>query len=258
MASTLSEKPRGLRHRAKRQIRNLLGALGYEIRGTHYIPRPLRETANLRAVEFDDIVCRRMVETRRRLTFVQVGAYDGVTRDPLRKYIKDRGWRGVMIEPQGKAIDQLRTLYKDTKDIVILHAAVGRTPGSASLYTVNSTNAPAWVGGLASLDRECILKHRDIIPGLHGMIGTELVPCIVFEDILAHLPDDTLDLLQIDTEGADAHILSLFPFERIKPAIVHWEVKHLSMADREACLARLQTFGYRFALPEREDMLAVL
>jgi hypothetical protein len=52
--------------------------------------------------------------------------------------------------------------------------------------------------------------------------------------------------------------LSLFPFNRIKPALIHWEVKHLTKTEREGCLDRLAGFGYRFAPSGPEDMLAVL
>jgi hypothetical protein len=53
-------------------------------------------------------------------------------------------------------------------------------------------------------------------------------------------------------------MLFLFPLEQVRPAIIHWEVKHLSTAEREQCLDRLVSFGYRFAPSGEEDMLAVL
>jgi hypothetical protein len=52
------------------------------------------------------------------------------------------------------------------------------------------------------------------------------VNCLVFDDILDYLPENRLDLLQIDAEGADGYILSLFPFDRFKPAIIHWGTGH--------------------------------
>ena len=112
-------------------------------------------------------------------------------------------------------------------------------------------------GGLASFQRETIIRHADLIPGLKDMIQEETVNCVTFDAILAKLQSNTLDLLQIDTEGADAHILSLFPFHRMLPAIVHWEVKHLSMRQREDCLGRLASIGYRFAPSGDQDMVAV-
>jgi FkbM family methyltransferase len=212
----------------------------------------------LRAIEFDDVVCRRIFELGRELTFIQIGAFDGVTGDPLRKYIDKCGWRGVVVEPQPRAVSQLRHLYRGNERIVILEAALDGECRTRTLYTVESQTAPPWAGGLASFRRETIVKHSDLIPGLETMIREDCVNCITFDKVLECLPDSRIDLLQIDTEGADGHILSLFPLDRLLPAIIHWEVKHLSKKEKEDCLDRLAKFGYRFAPSGSEDMLAVV
>jgi FkbM family methyltransferase len=240
------------------QIKRGLGALGYEVRGTRYCPRQLLNPALLRRLEFDDVVCRRMFEVGSQFTFVQIGGFDGVTGDPLRKYIDKWGWKGVVVEPQGRAAHQLRELYRGNDRIVILQAALDGTCGRRTLYTVESPTIPQWAGGLASFQRENIVKHSDLIPGLDKMIKENCVDCITFDKVLAYLANEQIDLLQIDTEGADAYILSLFPFDRVQPSIIHWEVKHLNTPQREECLDRLVTCGYRFAPSGDEDMLAVL
>ena len=241
----------------KRLLKSTLAALGYRVQGTRYCPRQLLEPGCLRVIEFDDLVCRRMFESGPELTFIQVGAFDGITRDPLRKYIDKCGWRGVLVEPQARAANQLRELYSRNDRVVILQAALDREFGSRTLFTVESETAPAWAGGLASFKRETIVKHSDLIHGLEAMLREETVDCVPFDEVLDRLPCEQLDLLQIDTEGADAHILSLFPFSRVRPAIIHWETKHLSKKQREDCLDRLTGFGYRFAWSGDEDMMAV-
>ena len=241
----------------KAVTRSVLAAFGYRLQGTRYTPRQLLEPENLRAIEFDDVVCRRMFEVGPRLSFVQIGAYDGITQDPLRKYIEECGWRGVMVEPQGRAANQLRELYSRNDRVVILQAALDREFGTRTLFTVESETAPAWAGGLASFKRETIVKHSDLIHGLEAKLIEETVDCVPFDEVLDRLPCEQLDLLQIDTEGADAYMLSLFPFTRVCPAIIHWETKHLSKKQREDCLDRLKGYGYRFALSGNEDMMAV-
>ena len=42
------------------------------------------------------------------------------------------------------------------------------------------------------------------------------------------------------------------------PAIIHWEVKHLSKFQQEQTLEMLRRRGYRLARSGSEDMLAVL
>jgi hypothetical protein len=45
---------------------------------------------------------------------------------------------------------------------------------------------------------------------------------------------------------------------QIRPAIVHYEIKHLDKRGQEEALERLLSFGYRVARSGGEDMLAVL
>jgi FkbM family methyltransferase len=241
----------------KRLLKNILSRLGYRVQGTRYCPRQLLEPRFLRYLEFDDAVCRRMFDAGKALTFIQVGAFDGVVGDPLRKYIEPCGWRGVMLEPQASVAGRLRELYSRNGNILVLNAALDRSPGKRTLFTIESQHAPPWAGGLASFDRQTIVKHSELVPGLEEMIREETVQCICFEDVLKRLPSEKLDLLQIDTEGADAEILSLFPLDRIRPAIIHWEIKHLSKLQRESCLDRLAAYSYRFASSGGEDMMAV-
>jgi FkbM family methyltransferase len=240
--------------KVKQLIKSAFEALGYRVQGTRYTPRQLLDPNGVRPLSFDDVVCRHMFEVGQ-LTFIQVGVFDGVTHDPLRKYIERCGWRGVMIEPQPKQAEQVRALYAGSDRIVVLQTALDDQRGQRPFFVVESHHP--WAGGLASFQRGTIAKHADLVPGLEATIREVLVDCVPFDDVLARLPGAQLDLLQVDTEGADAHILSLFPFERIQPAIVHWEIKHLSIKEREKTMARLASFGYRFAPSGAEDMLAV-
>ena len=244
--------------RLRQKIKSALAALGYQVQGTRYCPRQLLDPRLLRRLEFDDVVCRRIFEAGREFTFVQVGAFDGISTDPLRRYIQTCGWRGVLIEPQPGPAAQLRELYGGNDRLIILQAALDDKRGKRILFTVESDSVPAWARGMASFERENIVKNSYLIPGLEAMIKEVTVNCITFDDVIQKLPLGRLDLLQIDAEGADGYILSLFPFDRISPAIVHWESKNLSKPQREECLDRLLHFGYRFAPSGDEDMLAVL
>jgi FkbM family methyltransferase len=199
-----------------------------------------------------------MFEVGPELTFVQIGAYDGVSTDPLRKYIERCGWSGVMLEPQPWPANQLRALYRHNPKIVILEAALDSERRTRSLYTIESDAVPKWAGGMASFDCSHILKQDDLIEGLEGMVRELQVNCVVFDDILNYLPKNRLDLLQIDVEGADGHILSLFPFHRLKPAIIHWEIKNMTRVQQEEALERVIAHGYQVSRSGQEDALAVL
>ena len=238
-------------------MRRLLEGLGYRIQGTRYVPKQLLDPRLARPLELADVIARRMLERGTSLTFVQIGAFDGVTKDPLHAYIRTHGWKGVLVEPQPEPAERLRALYAGQPGITVLAAAVDKARRERPLYVVDGSGLPPWAGGLASFDRTHILRHAALVPGLDARIKEVPVQCVPFEDVLQLLPSGDLDLLQIDAEGDDAYLLSLFPFATVKPAIVHWEIKNLTMDAREACLERLAQYGYRFAPSGDEDMLAV-
>jgi FkbM family methyltransferase len=242
----------------KQLFKKLFAELGYHVQGIRYCPRQLLEPRYLRFLELADVVCRRMFEFGTEFTFIQIGAFDGITKDPLYEYIGRYGWRGVLVEPQPRPASQLLELYRGNDRIVVLQAALDCEPGKRTLFTVESESAPIWAGGMASFQRDHIVKHSYLIPGLETMVREITVNCITFNDVFEHLPSERIDLLQIDAEGADAYILSLFPFDRVKPPIIHWEIKNLTKAQKEDCFERLSDFGYRLAPSGDEDMMAVL
>src|ERR1700677_3287835 len=97
----------------KTWLRQRLRDLGYNVEGVRYTPRQLLEPALVRTVEFDDVICRHMFAHGEGCVFIQVGAYDGLSTDPLRKYIARCPWSGVMLEPQPRPAERLRELYAD-------------------------------------------------------------------------------------------------------------------------------------------------
>jgi FkbM family methyltransferase len=161
-------------------------------------------------------------------------------------------------EPQPGPAAQLRQLYKDNADIHIVEAAVDSKRMTRTLYTVDSDVLPNWAGGLASFDRQHLMRHEYLLPGIEEFIQELSVKCVPFDEIIESRPGQgRLNLLQIDAEGADGRILSLFPFDRLKPAIVHWETKNMTKLEQETALDLLCAHHYRVARSGEEDMLAV-
>jgi len=218
------------------------------------------DKGNSISLNFDHVLSRYLLERTGSgpFTFIQVGAFDGVTCDPLRKYLVKYPWTGVMLEPQPQAFGKLAALYKGRDDISIMNAAINESNGEADLYVVENDALPEWARGMASFDEQNILKHADALPGLAGSIQKSRIKTVSFEQLLADHQFTRVNLLQIDTEGFDAEVLKLFPFSKIKPVIIHFESKHIPVARLENALARLADLGYAIARDGQEDMMAVL
>lgn len=54
-----------------------------------------------------------------------------------------------------------------------------------------------------------------------------------------------LYVLQIDTEGYDAEIIRMIPFETLRPAVINFEILNLSKRDIESVYTLLMDQGYR-------------
>ena len=115
---------------------------------------------------------------------------------------------------------------------------------------------PAWIGQLASFDREHIVKHEAQVPGISAHIESAMIETISFGNLIDRLGLASIDVLQVDAEGMDAALLSWFPFNRTMPGVVHYEIAHMSPLDLERTRTLLRSHGY-FLVPAHLDEIAV-
>ena len=175
--------------------------------------------------------------------FIQIGAFDGVTADPLHHLVHQHGWRGVLVEPQIEAFELLKKNYGDCEGLQFHNVAIGPCDGEITLYTRT--------GGM--VQAASVEKHLMNKPGRRRVLDARSVPCWTFSRLLAESDvPETIDLAQIDAEGCDFEIIRSFDFERFKPAIIRYEHMVLSQADRNACLELLAGHGYRFILEDAD------
>lgn len=134
--------------------------------------------------------------------------------------------------------------------------------GSRTLYYVppGVPGLPEWVGQVASFSREHLAKHEARAPGISRHIQSREIATISFGDLLDKFQLDAIDILQIDAEGMDAQLLAWFPFERLKPGAIHYEVEHLSREEHRQTRRRLRELGYlvREADAPSDDMAVLL
>jgi len=207
-------------------------------------PRFLRENPELELSNVLDFVVAHHNRPNADFFFVEVGAFDGVTADPIYHLVRQQGWRGVLVEPQCEAFELLKKNYADHQGLQFFNVVIGPHNGEITLYTRQGGNVQA-----ASVEKQLMNK-----PGRRGrMLDARQVPCWTFDKLLqeAHAPE-TIDLLQIDAEGFDYEIIRSIDFDRVKPAIIRYEHMVLSQSDRNSCLELLAQQGYRFFLEDAD------
>jgi FkbM family methyltransferase len=178
-----------------------------------------------------------------RLTFLQIGAFDGQRDDDLRELVFTHRLRGILVEPQPAAFARLQQTYRDQPQVTLLQAAIAEHDGMRNLYCQRGAASMA-----ASFDREHLRRHG--IP--NEEIDVHPVVCLTVAGALRAAALDRVDLIQIDAEGYDWPIIRSIDFGALRPAILRFEYRNMPGADADACLEFLASRGYRFLIEPRD------
>lgn len=207
-----------------------------------FLPRASQSELNL---GFDDLLSLQYARSRKFNALI-VGAFDGVTNDPTGEFIQNRNCRAIFVEPQPGPFSRLGVRMSANQNVTLINAAIDEISGDRLFYSIPSGIAglPDWTEQLASFNKQHLLNHENKAPGLTMHIVESKVPTLSFDDLLNKYSLKKMDLLQIDAEGMDAQLLEWFPFERLKPALLHYEVAHMTSDQKISVTSRLKSFGY--------------
>ncbi|MBK6740155.1 MAG: FkbM family methyltransferase [Haliea sp.] len=201
-----------------------------------------------------------LTTTNGELSFIQIGANDGVRYDPIFRFVTNPAYRlnGLVIEPVPRFYKALCNNYAKYDGIVALNLAVHNELKTSKLYAIGEEHeglVPQSALGMASFNREHLL--RPDVP--QNYIKEIEVPCASLAEIAEKYHLNKFDLLQIDTEGYDAEIILGMDFQQVKPKLIHFEhgIRDgiMSMAKFESVISHLNDNGYQ-VLPERYDAIA--
>lgn len=193
-----------------------------------------------------DMVLSHYRITHPHVIYLQVGAYDGVSGDPIYPLIERHALRGILVEPQKDAFERLQANYARFAGFQFVNAAVSDHDGWGNLFRIKpEARGPEWLHQIASFDRDTVMRHANLVPDLESFVETEQVRCLSFNSLFSESGIEHVDMLQVDAEGLDAVILRLFDIPMRKPAIVRFEHKHLTVADHDQSVALLVRHGYK-------------
>lgn len=209
------------------------------------------------------------------LRVVVVGANDGRINDPVYPVVAGPDpvpSHVLLIEPQVGLIAPLRAAYRHHPAARIVQAAVG-APGDMTLWGIDPALWPeldvpyaaAWPlwrapTGVASTRRDTVATWL----AAHAPPGTDIdaalqpteVSCRPLPDILAAESwPDRVDVLQIDTEGADDVVLAACAVETTRPQVIWIETAWLT-PERRGAVEALLAADYHLR-PFAADLLAL-
>jgi FkbM family methyltransferase len=199
---------------------------------------------------------------------IQIGANDGITNDPIHKFIKRDGWKGVLLEPQPDVFkNELSKIYHKNKGIHPICAAIGNEDGSQKLYKIGFCDM-RWATGLASfsLDKIQLAFKNGVVEKNCQKLGIAIPNSpdeqISYEDVEVISPEtlikkyniSKIDLLQIDAEGYDLEVIRIFDIEKTNPQAIIFENENLNSADLKSCYEFLKGNDYSLAKFGRDTL----
>jgi FkbM family methyltransferase len=182
---------------------------------------------------------------------LQIGANDGVRFDPLHQFTTDHGWAGLMVEPHPSVFRDLEDNYRGFQNIKTLNVAIGQSDGELSLYTPNDSIIASNpdLSGLCSLDVDVLIRTMTYykIQNPAQCVQRFAVKALSVATLLKESHLDSIDVLQIDTEGYDWKILSQFDLDDLGVRLINVEYEHLESVERVACVEHLTKHGFEMA-----------
>jgi FkbM family methyltransferase len=179
------------------------------------------------------------VAGRDAVSVVVIGANDGISTDPVFPLVKANAhWRGTFVEPVPYLFEKLKANYGASERFSFVNAAVSDETKALTFYYVSpearreNPSFPTWVEQLGTFDKQIIvgLLEQRLVP---YMVETE-VQGISLTQLFQQTHNDVVDVLIIDTEGADWKILRQLDLQRYTPAVILFENCFLSKEDRAA------------------------
>lgn len=175
--------------------------------------------------------------------FVQLGANNGKTLDPIQPYVRKFHWQGVFVEPLEKPRRKLRKQYRGVPGLAFESSVITTYDGKAPFYeatkndVVSSAKVSNWKLEEAIRQGDCLVHT---------------FPCMTITSLLKKYDIKHLDLLVMDIEGSEYDVLRTLT---LWPKVIHYEEKHLK-GDKDSCRKLLESNGYTLHLHQSEDVTA--
>ena len=169
-------------------------------------------------------------------TYIDIGGGHPVAGS-VSFWFYERGWRGIVVEPQeALAVLHRRIRPRDT----VIESLVGRESGSAKLFVVDRLHALTTT----------VEAYADNAKNYGAGVRSVTMPVMTLAELCASHGAATIDFLKIDVEGAEADVIAGGDWRRYRPKVVVVEaIKPLSNEPAwEAWEGMLLAQGYRFVL----------
>ena len=195
---------------------------------------------------------------------VVIGAHSGVWLKSLLDEYQNQNI--LLVEPVPYNIALLKENTAKYKNINIETSAVSENNEIKKFYYVKPDAVKRlgkhWASGIGSFDKQHILNHKYKRFMVNDTDIEEMdVQYLTFSNLMEKYSVSSIDLLQIDVEGAEFQILNSINFEKIEIKKIIFEFKHFDGTFKEgpklkSIKEKLISFNYKLKEIDKENILA--
>lgn len=188
-------------------------------------------------------------------TIVQIGAYDGVSGDPVYDFVRRGQLRAILVEPMEMSFRKLQETYRGIDNVSLVQAAIGHENGQAKMYRAKNVGRwlnDNWVGRVTSFDRKHLLRH--------GVRSNEIeevnVEALSLRSLIVRFEIASAWFLQIDAEGFDAEVVEMALALDATPDFINFEHSNLNSKSIQSVFGKLKGAEYSW-IHSKVDTLAI-
>jgi hypothetical protein len=142
--------------------------------------------------------------------FLDIGAYDGISFNNTYFFEKERGWKGICLEPLPARFQELQ----NNRQCVCINGCLASSNEPSPFYEIEGPSERA--SGLQAHYTKEHLKHiKADIEKYGGSINVINVTCFRPSDILNIHPFKTIHYCSLGPEGNGLDVIKSFDFDRV-------------------------------------------
>ena len=195
---------------------------------------------------------------------VVIGAHSGAWLKSL--FDKYKNQNILLVEPVPYNIDLLKVNTAKYNNITIEISAVSEKNKIKKFYYVKPDAVKKlgkhWASGIGSFDKQHILNHKNKRFLVSDPDIEEVnIQYLTFSDLIEKYSISSINLLQMDVEGAEFEILNSIDFDKIEIKKIIFEFKHFDGTFKEgpklkSIKEKLIKFNYQLRIIDKENILA--
>jgi len=195
---------------------------------------------------------------------VVIGAHSGIWLTSLLEKYKEQSI--LLVEPVPHNIQELKENISKYKDIKIETSAVSSKNEVKKFYFVKPESVKKlgkhWASGIGSFDKQHILNHKNKRFKVENSDIEEIeIQYLTFTDLVNKYSITSIEMLQIDVEGAEYQILNSIDFTKISIQKIIFEFKHFDGTFKEGpklklIKEKLVNSNYLLTVLDNENILA--